>query len=384
MVYILAGLVLFTGFASFSVDYGRVQIAKTQLRQAADSAALAGGAKLGTIQAVQDEAYNFAAANTCDGTAVAIDKTLDVEFGTWDSTAKTFTVLTNAARNNANAVRVTCHRSTSRGNAIPLIFGRVLGQSTCDVNASTTVAVIPPGFGMVGLNYIKLSGNASASYWSSTGTVGGNAGNIASNGNITSTGTSTIAGTVWTTAGATVSGVTATNTRTLPSPLSYPAGDPSPYSRTSNDNNLLGTAYSSGTKNYTLGANKNVSIPGGHYVVNNWSVASTSSVTFTGPATIYYSGTFSMSGQTTTNANLPQNLTIVAYAYNGNPPGALTLSGSTALYATIYAPEADITLSGSGAIYGSILGKSITLSGSSDVYYDLSSTGGTGVLKIVK
>ena len=41
------------------------------------------------------------------------------------------------------------------------------------------------------------------------------------------------------------------------------------------------------------------------------------------------------------------------------------------LYANIYAPQSDVTLSGSGSIYGSIVGKSITMSGSSSIIYDL-------------
>ena len=37
-------------------------------------------------------------------------------------------------------------------------------------------------------------------------------------------------------------------------------------------------------------------------------------------------------------------------------------------------PPKDRPLSGSGAIYGSVIAKSITMSGSSDIYYDLDLT----------
>ena len=93
-----------------------------------------------------------------------------------------------------------------------------------------------------------------------------------------------------------------------------------------------------------------------------------------------------LGGQTTTNASLPKNLTIVAVPDpgTGNPPGALTISAGSALYANIYAPQSDITLSGSGNIYGYIVGKSVTASGSAAIYYDLSLAGPSGGLQIVQ
>ena len=115
---------------------------------------------------------------------------------------------------------------------------------------------------MVGLNYIKLNGNASASYWSSTGTFSGNAGNIASNGNISSTLNATIHGTVWHVAGTTVTGVTANAIRLLSAPLSYANGSASPYSAINNDNALLpngamsGLNFSTGNKSYTIPAGR--------------------------------------------------------------------------------------------------------------------------------
>ena len=48
------------------------------------------------------------------------------------------------------------------------------------------------------------------------------------------------------------------------------------------------------------------------------------------------------------------------------------------------APQSDITLAGNGAIYGQIIGKSVTMTGSSDIYYDLSLQGGNNVIQVVK
>src|SRR4029077_2429388 len=123
--YSILMLIALCGLVSMGVDLGRVQLAKTELRSAADGAARAGVAGLATsVTQAQNDAAATAAANTCDGSAVVIDQTLDIEFGTWDSNTGTFTVLTGAAQNNANSVRVTAHRIAARGTAIPLVFAR--------------------------------------------------------------------------------------------------------------------------------------------------------------------------------------------------------------------------------------------------------------------
>ena len=116
-----------------------------------------------------------------------------------------------------------------------------------------------------------------------------------------------------------------------------------------------------------------MTIPAGNYVFQDFTMSGGSTVTFSGPVTIYYYGNFNMSGSTVTKDNIPGNLKIVAIPnpVNGHAPGTLTLSGSSAVYASIYAPQSDVTLSGTGAIYGSVIGQSITMSGSSNIYYDL-------------
>ena len=199
-------MVVMMAFASLAVDYGRAQIAKTELRRAADAAARAGVSYLGDSTAVKNAAVAMAANNTCAGDAVQINSNTDVELGTWDTTARVFTPLT-VNTSSADSVRVTCARTAARGNAIPLMFGWIIGQQSCDVQAQSVVRLQPSGYGLVGLNYIKMSGNSSMSYWSSSGTVAGNQGNIVSNGDVTSSGSASIDGTVWTQSGKKTTGV---------------------------------------------------------------------------------------------------------------------------------------------------------------------------------
>jgi Flp pilus assembly protein TadG len=383
LVYAVLFMTAGVAIASLMVDFGRVQVAKAQLQDAADSAARAAVVNLGNVSATQDAAAQYAAANNCDGTPVAIDKTNDVQFVSWDSTARTYTVLSGANQVNANAVRVSCSRTGNNG--ITLMFGKLLGMTNCNASASAIAYINPSSYGLVGLNYIKLSGSASMSYFSSNGNVGGNAAGIASNGNITSSGTAAIHGTVWTQSGATVSGVTAASRKTLSAPLSYPNGSPGTYSKINNDDaNITPSGLVNNTPDLNI-SGKTATLPAGNYYFHNVAVSGSGKIVCTGVVNIYYYGTFAMSGSTQTYGNIPGNLTITAVPTpTGAAPGTLTLSGSSAMYANVYAPQSDITLSGSGDIHGWVIGKSITLSGSANMYYDLSSPSNGGAIQLVK
>jgi hypothetical protein len=390
MIYVGVAIIAVAALVSFAVDYGRVQLAKTELRRGADAAARAGASALGNYTAVQNLAVQYAGANNVDGSPLALSTAAasnDIEFGTWDTSTRTFAILTAANRNYANAVRINAARTAAKGNPIPLTFARILGRDACDVTASSIAMVTSTEYGLVGINSIKLSGNTSASYWSSSGSVGGNAGNIASNGNITSTGTSTIAGTVWKQAGATVSGISANQIKTLSNPLSYANGDPGSYNSTNNNNGLLtpSSALSGpGGQDLKPSASTAVTLPAGTYYFHDVNIPNTASVTCLGTVKIYCWHNFSMSGQAVTNGSVPQNLSLVMCpSSSGAAPGTVSISGSAALYADIYAPQSDITLSGSGAIYGSIVGRNVTISGTSDMYYDLSGISG-GAIHLVK
>src|SRR5690348_10198376 len=123
---------------------------------------LANGSDLSTIQAA---AVNIAAANKCDGTAVSLNSATDIEFGTWDTTAKTFTNLGSGAYTSSNAVRVTARRTNATSNAITLAYGRVIGRSTCDVKAAVIAFIPQPDPAITGLTkFVAHSGLYLASY----------------------------------------------------------------------------------------------------------------------------------------------------------------------------------------------------------------------------
>ena len=137
IVYLTISMVVLFGFASLAVDFGRVEVAKTQLQTAADAAARSGALALKNVlygtSAAAASAAASAAANTADGSAVVLDQTADVDLGVWTAATKTFVVVTDPTI--ANAVRVTARRVASRGTGVPLLFLKALGRPTYDVQA---------------------------------------------------------------------------------------------------------------------------------------------------------------------------------------------------------------------------------------------------------
>jgi Flp pilus assembly protein TadG len=139
MIYTVFAIIIMLGFCSFSVDLGRVQTVKTQLRRAADAAARAAAANLtGGTTATKTAASATAALNIADGKPVTIVTSTDVQFLNWTSKSN-FTVLPSST--GANAVRVYCRRTKALGTAVPLLFGAVIGMPSCDVTAYSTAMI---------------------------------------------------------------------------------------------------------------------------------------------------------------------------------------------------------------------------------------------------
>ena len=82
LIYMIMAMFVICAFISFAVDWGRVQLSRTELQRAADSAARYGvtGISDGThVSKAIAAAYD----NTCDGSTVVIIDQFDFEaFGT--------------------------------------------------------------------------------------------------------------------------------------------------------------------------------------------------------------------------------------------------------------------------------------------------------------
>jgi hypothetical protein len=137
----MVAMVALLGIVSLAIDYGRLQLAKTELQAATDAAARYAVKSLtGGPSVVRASVVTAAADNRVNGSPLVIEPLTDVEFGTWDATTKIFTPLTGSDEASATAIRVTGRLSAERGNAIPLVFGSMIGQRTCDIKSSCVVS----------------------------------------------------------------------------------------------------------------------------------------------------------------------------------------------------------------------------------------------------
>jgi len=374
LIYVIVGMVALVALVSLGVDVGHVWLAKTQLQHAADAAARYGLQGLAIDwQTARKDAIAAAADNTVDGNSVKINPS-DVDFGTWDANTHTFVVLSGAARSNANAIRVTINRTAGNGNAVPLFFGSIIGASSCDVHA-VSIAAATGGYGVVGILGLSLSGNSTIGYWAPTGSTNSH-GSIASDGNISLSGGASITGdarpgpggAVTTTGGSSVSGSTAPLSRYL----IFPPGSAGSYATTNDNSNAL-PYWDGESGDFSLKSGP-LTLPGGHYYFHDFNTSGSAMLSFSGPATIYVTGSLTLSAQTVTYDSLPKNLQIVMVG-----SGNVSLSGGSALYASVYAPLSPVTISGSAGIYGDVVGLNITASGGGAIHYDTSLPGGWNV-----
>ncbi|HSI37368.1 MAG TPA: TadG family pilus assembly protein, partial [Tepidisphaeraceae bacterium] len=189
VVYTIIAMAAILGLCSLGMDYGRVQLAKYELRRAVDAAARAGALNLrqgGDATTARAAAVAVAAENTVDGNVLTLTAS-HVLVGNWNSTTKSFT----DGGTPTNAVRVTVTLGKATNNGIPLTFARVLGMASCDVSAgATALGSLATSAGFVGLDGVEVGNNVEfAGYDSSAGEPGGpnvsNNGHVASNAGVT-------------------------------------------------------------------------------------------------------------------------------------------------------------------------------------------------------
>jgi Flp pilus assembly protein TadG len=122
------------GSVGLAVDGSLMYVAQNRLQVAADAAALAGAQYLNDgVDAAQAKAIDLATANI-DGTGSSspVLSGSDIEAGTWDAAARTFTPGTPSP----NALRVTTRFAEANGNPHRLLFGAFLGRAQLDLEAT--------------------------------------------------------------------------------------------------------------------------------------------------------------------------------------------------------------------------------------------------------
>jgi len=163
VVYIALLLIVLLAFVALAIDIGYMYVAKTQLQNAADAAALAGAARLNgsgfTNQTgARLEAQRFATKNSAAREIVSIDTNSnniskdnnstydgDIILGYWDGSSCNTSLIGNQV---VNCVKVTARRTTenaagisTNNKPVPTFFGKVINFNTINVSSSAIAAV---------------------------------------------------------------------------------------------------------------------------------------------------------------------------------------------------------------------------------------------------
>jgi Flp pilus assembly protein TadG len=359
-LYFLFGIVMFTAMVSLGVDVAHVRVVRSQLQGAADLAARAAAQTLQSgVTASQNAAVALAAANKVDGVALALDTSTDIDFGTWSN--GTFTVLSGAARANANAVRVIAAHSTDKGNAVQLAFGRLIGLSNYNTSAQSIATGIPTYLaGFIGYAGVSAKNNTFiGGYSSSTTTTPTENGSnsrmrVGTNSTINGQNNNTINGDPVLGPGASVSGFSVLGSaQHLSSPIPAPAMPA--WSAGTNPGNL--------PLDYTVSST--TTLPAGTYYFTSLTINAT--LKFSGSSIVYVNGPVTIGDVLTPTSGVPSDLTI--YQYGNNTFGDAAGNGMT-ITARVIAPTCDFTSKNNLYFAGSGVFNTITTKNNADFFYD--------------
>ncbi len=346
VVYASFIMIALTGLVSLAVDLGRVQLAKSQLRDATEAAARYAATGISDSTYVS-KAQSVASANYVDGTTLTLLSS-DVVVGTWSTSTKTFT----AGGSSPNAVRINSERSAARSNGISLFFARLVGASSCDIHASSialSTSTAVADYDIVGLNAVTVSGGAKIQRLASeSGSV-----DVASNGTFTLSWGQYIYGNVLYrgTAPNPPSGcITGTKTA-MSSDISFSTPT------------TPGSAISSGAISYGNGATYNVAA--GDYSASSISLGGGATINLQGDVNVYCSGPVSVGNGCIINTNNgARKLT-----FYQTTSAAVDFNMSSNTYCRVFAPLSTVTIGGSTPFIGSVVAKTLVVNGSGVLNY---------------
>ncbi|MCA9470576.1 MAG: pilus assembly protein TadG-related protein [Nitrospirales bacterium] len=154
-MYAVVVIGAFLSIAAFAIDIGYAIVTKQELRNVADSAALAGTRALGQLYEglslgdqlsfvltsdqeaiIQAAIADIALKNSAGGLSIVVPST-DVQIGNWDGTTFTSTAAQPAA------VRVTVRRDGGANGPISTTFAKVFGVTSLELRANATAALLP-------------------------------------------------------------------------------------------------------------------------------------------------------------------------------------------------------------------------------------------------
>jgi Flp pilus assembly protein TadG len=389
VIVVLAALlmVFLLGMCAFAIDLGVISLARTELQNAADSAALAGSNALptGGVSAATAAAEQVIGANTVVGGTIPFNASQDLVFGTYDDQTMTFTPY--AGSGTPNSMQVNLQMSQARGNALKLFFANVLSTKSASIaaganiqaNARATKTIMNCG-PFVGLNYVNISGGSYTDSFNSTfgpyttRTSANVNGHVCSNGNISITGTGAY---IWgdahpgpkcsvsTGGSAYVSGSRTALTAKLNEPAVNFGSSATVNNNNTVGNSTAGTPALDGSGNFALPAGAAITLQPGVYYFQTLSMLSGATINLVGATDIYVVGDVSMAGCSIVN---PTGKAANCRLYSTGT--TVSGGGGATFYGVVYAPTADITWNGSSDTFGMIVGNSLTLEGGGGFHYD--------------
>ncbi|HEV7300913.1 MAG TPA: pilus assembly protein TadG-related protein [Tepidisphaeraceae bacterium] len=359
LVYVVVAITSMMAFASLAIDWGRVQLVKTELQRAADAAARYGASGLATSSATAVQNAILAAAdNTADGSSVVLTSA-DVMVGNWNTTTRVFT----ANGSPRNAVQVTARRTQARGTAVKLTWTGTVPGAPSSVNVGATATAYAEGSvfkGFIGLSSFVAKNNSVGVSYRSSSNVDPNPGNASTRGMFGTNGVmdgknngkvfgDLYLGPAGSNDGISVTGSIRSMSSAIPEPV-LPAWNPG------TNPNSIPQAYSAGT----------AQLAGGTYWFSSLRV--TGALSFSGPTTLYVNGNVDLSGSLLAHNSIPSNLRI--YVLGSGRTFGDDSSNDVEICAQVLAPGAALEAKNNMKFRGRGIFRSIETKNNAEYYYD--------------
>jgi hypothetical protein len=369
LVFVAVSIVTLLVMASLAVDVGYICALTAEQQNTADAVALACASGLQDADA--DEAHaramEFLELNQKPQGFLSLNDQI-IEYGWWDSV--------NLVFHPDSENRFACRVRAARNNA-PLFFAALMGHLETDVWRDAVAIGTKPCGGIWGLAGVRVPGNVTTdSYDSTAGSYeedsANSHGDICSFRDVQVMGSTEINGDIMaglsyevdTRGGPDITGLTSSTLEEM-NPPTIEWGDIA----TNNDNSLIGLTdggrYPISSGSLRVGAQDNLTMAPGRYYFKDITVGAQGKITFTGPTTIYMTGSLSASGGGLVNVTQqPGNLTIYSSG------SSVKLGGGYEFFGTVVAPSAAVTLSGSADMYGALVGRIVTINGDFSFHVD--------------
>jgi hypothetical protein len=118
-------------------------------------------------------------------------------------------------------------------------------------------------------------------------------------------------------------------------------------------------------RNFLVDGGTNYTMPPGTYYLNNFSLTGNSRLNFTGPTTIYLTGSLDTAGGDIFNTTqIPSNVQILMTGPTAR------VAARVDFYGVLYAPSASVTVDGGAQWFGAVVGRTLTATGGGDFHYD--------------